>query len=88
MSDARTPFGRAVLVLMLAVATLGFGLAGLCGGVFTVMALPELFSQQAGYSIAMLVVSLPSLLIGGGLAWLCVRKLRQMGRDRPGEAKE
>ena len=81
MSDARTPFGRAVLVTLLVIATLGFGLAGLCGGVFTSMALPEMFSKQAGYSVAMLVISLPSLLIGGVLAWLCVRKLVRMSRS-------
>jgi len=79
MSDAQTSFGRFVLACLLVVATLGFGLAGLCGGVFTLAALPDLFSKgPENYSAAMLVISLPSLLIGGGLTWLCVRKLAQM----------
>jgi len=79
MSDAQTSFGRFALVCILVVATLGFGLAGLCGGVFTVGALPDLFSKgPENYSTAMLVISVPSLLIGGGLAWLCARKLVRM----------
>lgn len=80
MSDSPTAFGRAVLIGVLMVATLGFGLAGLCGGVFTAMSLPEVFSppRHENYASAVLVISLPSLLIGGGLAWLCVRKLLHM----------
>ena len=80
MSDARTPLGRAILVVLLVVATLGFGLAGLCGGVFTAMSMSELFSppHPENYSSAVLIISIPSLLIGGVLAWLCVRKLVRM----------
>ncbi len=83
MSDARTPFGRIVLVGVLIIATLGFGLAGLCGGVFTVMALPEVIAppRHEGFAGAILFISLPSLLIGGVLAWLCVRKLLKMSRS-------
>ena len=60
MSDAQTSFGRFVLACLLVVATLGFGLAGLCGGVFTLAALPELFAKgPENYSAAMLVISVP-----------------------------
>lgn len=85
MSDAHTSFGRFVLACLLVVATLGFGAAGLCGGVFTFSALPSLFARgPENYAGAMLVISVPSLLIGGGLAWLCGRKLvRMLSKPRP-----
>jgi hypothetical protein len=84
VSDARTPFGRVVLVGLLVIATLGFGLAGLCGGVFTVMALPEVVSppKHGSFAGAILFISVPSLLVGGLLAWLCVRKLIRMSGSK------
>lgn len=79
MSDTGSSVGRAFVIGVLSIATLGFGMAGLCGGVFTAVALPEMFSSShENYSGAMLVISVPSLLIGGGLAWWCGRKAAQL----------
>ena len=72
---------RPFLVLGLIIATLGFGLAGLCGAVFTLSALPHaattLFSDHAASLVtsSFFRISLPSLLIGGVGAWWCGRKL-------------
>jgi hypothetical protein len=77
-NDTGSTVGRAFVIASLAIATLGFGLAGLCGAVFTAIALPALGSGGGeNYSAAMLVISVPSLLIGGGLAWWCVHALRK-----------
>ena len=74
-------FGRFLVLALLMIATLGFGLAGLCGAAFTVMSLPDL-SKSSSYAGAALVISIPSLLIGGGLAWVCGRALvRRMNRS-------
>ena len=79
-----TGIGRALLIGALAVATLGFGLAGLCGGVFTVMMLPEAFSGHAeNYSGALLIISVPFLVFGFGLAWWCGRKLLRLFSREP-----
>jgi len=79
MSDAQTSVGRFILSCILVVATLGFGLAGLCGAVFTAMGVGGLTEKGPdNFSGAFLVISIPSLLIGGGLAWLCGRKLVRM----------
>lgn len=68
--------GRALAIGVLAVATLGFGAAGLCGAAFTLMSLPDMFStRHDNYAGAALVIAVPSLLIGGGLAWWCGRAL-------------
>ncbi|MBW8848714.1 MAG: hypothetical protein JF607_27610 [Burkholderiales bacterium] len=70
--DTGTPVGRIFIVGLLAVATLGFGLAGLCGAAFTVMGLSGLSSPgPENFSGAILVIAVPSLLIGGGLAFWC-----------------
>ena len=53
---------RAAIAGVLAVAKMGFGLMGPCGGVFTVL--------SALTNTAFLTTVLPSLLVGGGLAWL------------------
>ncbi len=82
---ARPAAGRVLLITGLSLATLGFGLAGLCGAAFTVTAIPELFSSRAvNYSAAVLVIAVPSLLIGGGLAWVCGLALRKrLRRSEP-----
>jgi hypothetical protein len=81
-TDAPTSFGRVLLIGLLIVATLGFGLASLCGAAFTVMTLPDMFSSRVeNYSGAFLIISVPSLLIGGGLAWWCGYRLAKRWRN-------
>jgi hypothetical protein len=72
-SAAASPFWRFVVVTLLLLASLGFGLASLCGAAFTVVGI----AGDDPYSGAALVIALPSLLIGGGICWLCVRALRK-----------
>lgn len=68
--------GRYLIMAVLAVATLGFGAAGLCGAAFTVMSLPDMLSSRHdNYAGAALVIAVPSLLIGGAVAWWCGRML-------------
>lgn len=75
---------RALALGALAVATLGFGAAGLCGAAFTAMSLPELTRGGVeNYSGAVLVIAVPSLLIGGGVAWWCGRMLWRLARRAP-----
>jgi len=76
--------GRALAIGVLAIATLGFGAAGLCGAAFTAMSLPDVFSNRAGnYAGAALVIAVPSLLIGGGVAWWCGRMLWRLLKRVP-----
>ncbi|MDR7297344.1 hypothetical protein J2X16_002691 [Pelomonas aquatica] len=83
MSDDTDPkVGRFIAIAFLAVCTLGFGMAGLCGIAFTFMALPDAFgSGHNNYAGAALVISVPSLLIGGGLAWWCGYRLAKRWRN-------
>jgi hypothetical protein len=76
--------GRALVTGLLLVATLGFGMAGLCGAAFTVTALPDLLSSRRAenYAAAVLVISVPTLLIAGSITWWCIRTLRRRKRDR------
>jgi len=85
MSDATgANIGRFLIMAVLAVATLGFGAAGLCGAAFTVMSLPDAFSNRhENYAGAALVIAVPSLLIGGGLAWWCGRMLWRLTQRKP-----
>ncbi|WP_457319996.1 hypothetical protein [Roseateles sp. P5_E11] len=84
MSEDVNPVGRASLILVLIVATLGFGAAGLCGAAFTLMSLPDMFSNRAeNYAGAILVIAVPSLLIGGGLTWWCGRALWRQFKRQP-----
>ena len=84
MSDADSKLWRFIAITFLAVGTLGFGLAGLCGAAFTLMSLPDL-SKSGSYAGAALVVSIPSLLVGSLVAWLCGRALVRRLRG-PGDA--
>ena len=81
---------RFIAAAVLALATLSFGAAGLCGAAFTVMSLPALLSSGTGnYVGAVFVIAIPSLLIGGGLAWWCARlllkRVRRNNSSRPEE---
>jgi hypothetical protein len=71
--DANTRFWRLVAMVLLILAVCGFGFATLCGGAFTVMSM-----GTGDYASAFLVISLPSLLIGGWLCYLCARQLRKV----------
>lgn len=74
--DPGSVIGRAIVVGLLALATLGFGLAGLCGALFTVVGFAGLSDKgPENFSGAALVIALPSLVIGGALAWWCGRTL-------------
>jgi hypothetical protein len=74
--------GRWILIIVLGVATLGFGAASLCGAAFTLMALPDVTRGGVeNYAGAALVIAVPSLLIGGGLCWLAVRLLLKVWRN-------
>ena len=72
-----------LIAALLALGTLGFGLAGLCGAAFTFVGLAGLSDKgPENFSGAALVIAVPSLLIGGGLAWLCVRLLAKRWRQQ------
>lgn len=84
MSEAQASrFWRVLGIAVLVAGTLGFGLAGLCGAAFTLMAMPDVLSSRSGsYAGAALIISVPSLLIGGGLAWACGRWLYKLIKRR------
>ena len=77
-------FARALALIALAIATLGFGAAGLCGAAFTIMSVPDMFrGGPENFAGAALVIAVPSLLIGGALAWWCGRMLWRLFQRRP-----
>jgi len=98
-NDTGSAIARALLIWVLIFATLGFGLAGLCGATVTVMSLPGIFrwltsgdwtgfftTPVPGVGLrmgpgALLEISVPSLLIGCGVAWWCGRKLWKWWRE-------
>ncbi|MFG6414345.1 hypothetical protein ACG02S_10610 [Roseateles sp. DC23W] len=79
---------RTVVISLLMMGTLGFGLASLCGTIFTAIGVAGVTSEQRDpYAMAIFVFSVPSLLIGGGLAWWCVSALRKrLHDDKPPSA--
>jgi hypothetical protein len=78
-APAPSGFTRFVVVLLLLFAIGGFGCVTLCGAAFTLGSL-----DARGYESGMLVIALPSLLIGGALTWLCVRTLRRyLNKPKP-----
>lgn len=82
-------FWRLLVLAILGVATLGFGAASLCGAAFTLMSLPDAFSNRAeNYAGAALGIAVPSLLIGGGLAWWCGRMLWRLTSSPASETDE
>jgi hypothetical protein len=76
-SDGPSGFGRFLTILLLLLAVGGFGMAALCGGVFTVA------SISGGEMSGLWMIALPSLLIGGWLCWLCARTLIRTLRRPP-----
>lgn len=61
--------------IVVSIILMGLGLTGLlaslCGGFFTVS---FLFGSM---SLELLIISVPSLLIGGWIAWTCFKGLRR-----------
>lgn len=70
-------FARFLIVLLLLLAVGGFGLATLCGAVFTFMSF-----GGGEYVGGAWVIAVPSLLIGGWLCWLCGRQLLRVLRRK------
>lgn len=67
---------------MLVAAAAAFGLAGLCGVIFSALAVPGLLVYRAeDLNVTALLVGLPCLFIGGGMAWWCMRLLLRMTRS-------
>ncbi|RZL40273.1 MAG: hypothetical protein EOP35_01380 [Rubrivivax sp.] len=81
--DTGSRVGRVIVIGLLMAGTLGFGLAGLCGAAFTAIGMAGVtFSERSDpYAVAIFVISVPSLLIGGGLGWWCLRLLARRWRD-------
>jgi hypothetical protein len=75
--DTSSKVGRAIVLGLLMMGTLGFGAAftaiGMAGVTFS--------EHRDPYAIAIFIISVPSLLIGGGLAWRCVHALSKRFRD-------
>lgn len=71
-------FARFLILLLLVFAVAGFGLVTLCGGVFTIAGL-----GGGEYIGGVWVISVPSLLIGGVLCWLCARQFLRFLRRQP-----
>lgn len=63
------------LLVLLGVAGL---LASLCGGMFTLMGL-----TSGGGGAVILAIALPSLVIGGVVAWACFRAVGRRHRSGP-----
>lgn len=75
-------FSRLVTMVVLIFAVCGFGAVTLCGGVVTVLSF-----GASDYGGAFWIISVPTLLIGACLCFLCAHQLRKVWRqlDRPDE---
>ena len=82
-SAGDTRFWRLVAMVLLILAVCGFGAVTLCGGAFTVVGF-----GGGDYAEAVFVVSLPSLLIGAWLCYLCAKQLRKVWRQLDAPAEE
>ncbi|WP_395703650.1 hypothetical protein [Aquabacterium sp.] len=78
VDTAPSGFARFLILLLLVFAVAGFGLVTLCGGVFTIASL-----GGGEYIGGAWVMSVPSLLIGGVLCWLCARQFLRFLRRKP-----
>jgi hypothetical protein len=67
---------RALLIILLGFATLGFGLASLCGGFFTL----EAVASKGRIQFAMLVFSISIAIVAGLLAWICAKSVITLSR--------
>ncbi|MBI3714586.1 MAG: hypothetical protein HY255_01180 [Betaproteobacteria bacterium] len=77
--------GKVVATLTLCVAgALGL-LASLCGGFFTIVALFDFGDSReaSAYAKAFLIISVPSLVIGGIVAWVAFRYLSRLSKAAP-----
>lgn len=72
---------RTLAVVFLILGLVGFGGATLCGAAFTVIGM-----GGGDYANAVLVIAVPSLLLGGALSCLCVRQLRKLRRPSSAQA--
>lgn len=62
---------------ILSIATLGFGAMRLCGGCWTVVAIPALLAPGGGGAVMTFIISLPCSIGGFFMARLCARRLAQ-----------
>ncbi|NCT84381.1 MAG: hypothetical protein GXC94_14625 [Comamonadaceae bacterium] len=76
---------RGLLVVVLALGVLGFGAVGLCGGYVTVWMAHALFAPGGAGALAILALSVPCLIGGLALVWLCGGKLRALLRGPQAE---
>lgn len=80
------PAARALLIVALVIAVLGFGAMGLCGGVLMLSSIPLLFTSGSGM-LDLLGMSLPFAVGGFFMARLCVNKLRALAAQRSRKEK-
>lgn len=85
MSDGHSPWVRGFLVVVMAIGVLGFGAIGLCGGYFTADILKVLASPDARGASAMMIISVPSLVGGCFMVWLCIRQIVDLLRPPSSE---
>jgi hypothetical protein len=85
MSNRLDKIERGFALLALTVGVLGFGAVGLCGGYFTVSALPPLLQGHLDVTI-FLLLSVPCLTGGIFMVKHCVERIRHLlGKPAVGE---
>lgn len=72
---------RVLLISILTLLMMGAGLAGLCGGLFTVLGVMGPKAGEAGQEWNFMSIAVLSLLIGGGVAVACGLLLARLLRD-------
>ena len=69
---------RGLLALALTAGVLGFGAVGLCGGYYTVSFIPALLQPGGAGGLVFLALSVPCLMGGFFMVWVCVKKIMQL----------